>query len=437
MVARAHLRGAGGDVRRRLVAVADAPSPARPRHRRAPVRAQRPEGGADPGQALGLSRRRAARAPALARRREHRRRRALPPRTRAEAGCVRLALARRRQRVRRRRASPRLRVPALARVPRARRAGRLPRPGRGRPARGDRAGADRAPRHLRGRLGALPARQPGRRGRPRRRRGDGAGTGPRRRLHRARPPGDGVAPDPPSGCPRPRARLRRETGPRRARVRRRRRARARGRPPDLRDLPLAPVRGLPPRPRAGRAPRGSADRDGARGAGRAGGGVPRLAAPGRPRHPLARSGRRGAAARVSAVRRTARRLLGHELPAGPRGVRPRGCGRGGGAPVRPARRPRAAAALGGLRARRLPRRRGGDARAAALRGLLRPDLDLAVAPRRRLLAAGVLVRRRLRRAGRRCYEGWSCPRRSSAGSRCSSPTRASSRTGSRRAARPS
>ncbi len=35
-------------------------------------------------------------------------------------------------------------------------------------------------------LGALPARQPGRRGRPRRRRRDGAGTGPRRRLHRAR-----------------------------------------------------------------------------------------------------------------------------------------------------------------------------------------------------------------------------------------------------------
>ena len=34
----------------------------------------------------------------------------------------------------------------------------------------------------------------------------------------------------------------------RARVRRRGGARARGRPPDVRDLPLAPVRGLPPRP---------------------------------------------------------------------------------------------------------------------------------------------------------------------------------------------
>ena len=145
--------------------------------------------------------------------------------------------------------------------------------------------------------------------------------------------------------------------------------------------------------------RGAADRDRARRPRRPGGGVSRLAAPGRPRHPLARPWRRGAAACVQAVRGTARRLLGHELPAGPRGVRPRRRRRGCGAPLRPARRPRAPAPLGGLRARRLPRRRRGDAGAAALRSLLRPDLDLAVAPRRRLLAAGVLVRRRLRRAG--------------------------------------
>ncbi len=52
----------------------------------------------------------------------------------------------------------------------------------------------------------------------------------------------------------------------------------------------------------------------ARRVGRPGRRLSRLAAPGRPRHPLARSRRRGARARVQAVRGTARRLLGHELP---------------------------------------------------------------------------------------------------------------------------
>ena len=47
-----------------------------------------------------------------------------------------------------------------------------------------------------------------------------------------------------------------------------------------------------------------------------------------------------------------------------------------------------------VRPRRLPRRGGGDARAAAVRPVLRSRLDLAVAPRRRLLAAGVRVRGR-------------------------------------------
>ena len=61
-------------------------------------------------------------------------------------------------------------------------------------------------------------------------------------------------------------------GPRPARVGRRCGARAGGRPPDLRDLPLAPVRGLPPRSLARRAARGAADRHRARRAGRPGGG---------------------------------------------------------------------------------------------------------------------------------------------------------------------
>ena len=81
-------------------------------------------------------------------------------------------------------------------------------------------------------------------------------------------------------------------------------------------------------------------------------GLSRVAAPGRAGHALACAGRRRAAACVPAVRRPARRLLGHELPARAGGVRPRGSGRRGRAPVRSARGPRAAEALGGVRPRR-------------------------------------------------------------------------------------
>ena len=113
---------------------------------------------------------RGARPPALARRRERRRRRLLPPRARPEAPRVRRPLAGQRERVPGRRAPPRVRLPALARVPRARREGVGRRPRRRRPARPDGARAARRPRRVRGRLGALPAR-PGRgRGRRGRRR---------------------------------------------------------------------------------------------------------------------------------------------------------------------------------------------------------------------------------------------------------------------------
>ena len=195
VVAGARLRRAGRDVRGRLVADADASARARCGPRLDPVRVPCPAAGADPGAPRGLRRGRGARPPALARRREHRRRRALPPRARPEAGRVRLALARGRQRVRGRRAPSRLRVPALARLPRPRREGRLPRSRRGRAARGDGAGAGGAAGRVRGRLGALPAGRPGGRRRPRRRRRDGAGARTT------------AAPTPRSGCRRrPRAR---------------------------------------------------------------------------------------------------------------------------------------------------------------------------------------------------------------------------------------
>ena len=83
--------------------------------------------------------------------------------------------------------------------------------------------------------------------------GDRARARPRRRLHRARAAGDGLAAAARARGARAGARLRRAADARGARLGRRGGARARGRPPDLRDLPLAAVRGLPPRPLARRA----------------------------------------------------------------------------------------------------------------------------------------------------------------------------------------
>ncbi len=264
-----------------------------------------------------------------------------------------------------------------------------------------------------------------------------ARTRARRRVHRARAAGDRVAPDPAPGRARARARLRRAARPRRC---------SRRSPPPGSCSPSStrPTRSSSGCRSAGflvvrsLVERREAKRIGARArrARRPGGGVPRRGCCRSCATPRSHApGGDELRARVPAVRRPARRLLGHELPPRARGLRPGRRGRGGGAPLRPARRARAPAPLGGVRARRLPRGRGGDARAAALRALLRPRLDLAVAPRGRLLAARVRVRGRLRRARGAAARRSSCRSRSPAGSCCSSSTRASSPTGSRTAAR--
>ena len=181
--------------------------------------------------------------------------------------------------------------------------------------------------------------------------------------------------------------------------------------------------------------RGAADRHRAGGAGRSRRRRSRLAAPGRPRHALARARQGRAAARVHAVRRPARRLLRHELPARARGLRPGGGDRGRRAPLRAARRPRATPTLGRLRPRRLPRGRCGDARLAALR---RRSPTSSRSRSRAAPPASGRSRSPSRAASsccRRCYGGWSCRWRSRPGSCSSSPIRATSTTRSTRAGR--
>ena len=226
--------------------------------RGAPVRAARAAAGADSRALVGARRRRRARRAALARRRRDRRRRALPPRARAQAGRVRLPLARGRRRVRRRRPASRLRVPALARLSGARRTRR-------RASIRPRSSCTR-PRVL-APLALLVAYE--------------AGYALFRRVGpavavvcaqvgvTALAPGHGGAY---TALALPATASRQLLVPaalalafayverpnrQRARVGRRRRARAGGRPPDLRDLPLAPVRRLPRRPLARRRGRSS------------------------------------------------------------------------------------------------------------------------------------------------------------------------------------
>ena len=179
---------------------------------------------------------------AVARRRRDRRRRLLPPRARSEAPRVPRPVPRERQRVRRRRAPPRLRVPALARAARARGQGLGRRPGRRRPARAVRPRPDRGGRRLRGRLGLLPPGRAGRRLRGRRRRARRDGAGRRRRAHRPRAPRDELAAAPRPG--RARAGGRGDAAPvaPAPRVDRGGLPRPRRRPPDVRPVPLDPVR---------------------------------------------------------------------------------------------------------------------------------------------------------------------------------------------------
>ncbi len=105
-------------------------------------------------------------------------------------------------------------------------------------------------------------------------------------------------------------------------------------------------------------------------------------------------GCRGAAARVRAVPRPARRPLGHVVQPRTRGVHARRCGGDRGAPARPACRPRGTAALGGVRRGRLARGVRGHAAAVPLSVARRPRLDLAGATR------GGLPSLRLRLRGR-------------------------------------
>ena len=258
---------------------------------------------------VGVRRRRGARRPALARRRRDRRRRPLPPRARAQAGGVRLALARRRERVRGRRPASRLRLPALARLPRARRAGVLPRPLRGRPARGLGARAARAARRLRGRVRALP-RASGRRSRS---------SAPQVGVTALAPRHGGAY----TALALPATASRQLLVPAAialalAYVERPTRgvlasAAAAGLVlavvhPTYAIFLWVPFAGFLARPLAGRPRGGEADRGCARRARRAGGRISRLAAPGRSRHRLARARRRTSSQRAFvAVRGPARR----------------------------------------------------------------------------------------------------------------------------------
>ena len=206
-------------------------------------------------------------AAALARRRRDRRRRPLPPRARSQA--------RRRSTPSRSSAvdefadgglHPGYAFPLwhgfLALVARV----ALLDPIRGRPARGRRARAARASRRLRGgyalfrRVGPAVAVVCAQVGVTALAPADGGA------YTALALPGDGVAPAARPRGDRARVRVRRAAEPARARVRRRRGARPGGRPPDLRDLPLAAVRGLSRRPLAGRAGGVQADRRCARSA---------------------------------------------------------------------------------------------------------------------------------------------------------------------------
>ena len=92
-------------------------------------------------------------------------------------------------------------------------------------------------------------------------------------------------------------------------------------------------------------------------------------------------------------------LADGELPARARALRPERRDRGDGALRRPARRLRRPPPLGGVRARRVPRRAPADARPDALHALRRRRLDLAGPARRRLRAVPLCDRGSGRRAG--------------------------------------
>ena len=378
---------------------------------------------------VGLRRGGGARSPPLARCRERRRRRLLPPRPGPEAPRVRRSLARRVDEFPDGGLHPGYAFPLWHGVPRARRQGVGRRSRRRRPPRPDRARAARSARGLRGGLGALPARRArgGRRRRGRRDRRDGPGA--RRRADRARPSGDRLpAAARPRGA-RARARGRAEAGAGAPRLGRRCLARARGRPSDIRALPLDPVRGFlavrwlwerETRAKAASCSRRSSSRPGCSSRG---------SCPCR-RHGLGRPRRGRARARLRAVRRAAERASRPVLGRA-RAVRPDRRRRGRGAARRPARGAGHTAQVGGVRRRRIARGLRRLSRPVDLHPVLRRGLALAVAAARGLPPARVRARRRDRRAGEahgpRRRSRW----RSPPGSSSSSPTPGTSATRSR------
>ncbi len=392
--ARSRLRRDGPDVPRAGLAHPHARLAARRRRSGGGARAA-PLGRPGPARALaGVARRHRARGAAVACRRRDRRRRPLPPRSRAQAARVRRPLALGAERVRRRWAASRVRVPALARVPRARGEARARRPGQGGVARGVAPRAARRARRLRGRLRPVPARRAGRGGcsggsRPRR---DGAR--PRRCLHRARASRDRLPSDPRAGRARARARGDASPDARTARDRCGSLARARGRAPDLRALPPHPLRRLPRGALGVEAGRDPGRCAGARGPGAAGSGVLRVAPARRAEHGLGQPRRDRACTGARAVRRPAARPLGRQLLARARGVRPCRRRRRRRPAARPARRVRGEATLGRLRRRRLARGVRDHARALAVHAVLRRRLPVAGPPSRRLSSLRVRVRRR-------------------------------------------
>ena len=400
------------------------------------VRDPPPAGARDPGPDRGLGGRGGARAPPLARRGRDRRRRALPPRARAQARRARRPLALVGERVRRRRAPSRLRLPALARAS-SRSSRRSRSPTRPRSCSTSRRSSRRSrcssPTRRATRCSAASSRP-----RPR--------PAPRSRSRRWRP--GTAAPTRRSPCLR---RRRASSSSRRARARARCDADAVARAARERGARLARPRGRPSRPtRSSSGSRSAASSPSAGPGGRSGCAAALLALGALvvPAGlflvwlvPVVRSTASvspDAAERARAFDQYAGQLrrLGRPLLARAAGLRAVGRGRRRGAAPVPLDGARLPAALGGVRRRRLARDLRDHARALAVHAVLGRRLALAGAAARRLPAVRLRVRRghgRARLAARPASRRRS---RSAPGSSCSGSTPATSATRSSRAARP-
>ena len=296
------------------------------------------------------------------------------------------------ERVRRRRAPPGLRVPALARVPRARREAERARPGRRRQPRGVGAGGARVRVGVGGGRGGVPLARRRRVGAPRVRGAVLPRRGGRRLLGDDGAPGDRVAPAPRSGGGRALLHLRRGPATRRRRRARRGVRRARARAPDLRALPALPLAGysLVRVWRSG----------GRRRVALVAAAAPTVAAfvwlrPIVETTRLVRTRRRPSARGRCATMRDQIVVSSPDRYHLGRGSRTIRRGRGRGARPRPAGGLRDPPPVGRARPRRDARRRRADARARAVHAPVGRRVDLAVAPRRRVRAVRVRARGRV------------------------------------------